>query len=443
MTSPALQALEETAAAQRRLAAHVKGKKQPTIVMPPTLDLLNRGQDTAKEIAIAPPNILPHIPEAVDEATLISAIKSPLGKSNAKVKDERGRIALHRALQKRASWSIISALLEAYPNGAMEKDSANLLPLHIALLSSVPEAVVVDLVAYNPLAVAIPEPKELKLPLHLVLEGDANDGVIAELLTRDKSAAYQKTRDGFLPMHIAAKNDVSDFVLRALLMANSEAPLTQSNEGMVPLHYAAKDGAPESVVKCLLRFDASAAQVTDENHGYLPLHWAVAKNQSEQVVRRLIDAFPGGCQAGDDLGNLPLHVAVENEASEETIRILISSYVEACNQLNSFGKRPYDVALAKKVPAQNAQAVLALLEKHNEDEEPGFFETFIQQGNQMAAAAFAALFDTAPVPAPQNIKRSPDEVMAELNRLRNLVEDGAISSAEFDKRRLQILTPFM
>jgi len=356
LSSPGLAALEKTAESRR------KGK----VVAPPSFDLL---EDRYSNAFFAPRGILEHVTKPITEAGLIAEIK----KANGVWKPgKNGEIALHRALVKRASSEVVKALLQVGRDSAAMKDGSGLLPLHLALQCQLGEAIVLDLIAAYPAAASVPEIHDAKLPLHLALENGAADGVIAELLNIDGTAAFSKTRRGYLPMHIAAANDTSEFVLGVLFLANNEATMVKADDGCLPLHAAAKSGAPECVVSCLLDFDSRAARFAEDAHGaeqdargYLPLHWAVAKDASERVITMLIDAFPDGCQTADRIGNLPLHVAVENQADVELVGLLVSRCPRATGQRNDLGQRPYDVAL-QSVQASNLDAVLRLLEHSGE-----------------------------------------------------------------------------
>lgn len=129
---------------------------------------------------------------------------------------------------------------------------------------------------------------------------------------------------GPLPLHLAVSHSASLEVVLALLAAHVEASLAPDAHGRVPLHCAVLGSAavgrspPQhaALVTALLQADSEAIRATDHD-GSTPLHLALANDAvPDEVAMLVLDAYPEAAWEADASGKLPLHVAFEREQTK-------------------------------------------------------------------------------------------------------------------------------
>jgi ankyrin repeat protein len=237
-------------------------------------------------------------------------------------------LPLHKACVLQPPEIIITALLDAYKQGAQDKDQDGWLPVHCACFYG------------------------------------ANDAIINALLVAYPKGAHSKDDEGRLPLHYACLKGASQAVLDILLATYSKGAMSKDDEGRLPVHHACSKGAPESVIDALLKASPKGAQSKDDQ-GRLPLHHACRKNASERVIRTLLRVYPRAAQIKDDQDKLPIHYACQHGANASVIGFLLTTYPESINAKNGFGNTPLDEAKALDSP--KSDAVIKVLTKFKKE----------------------------------------------------------------------------
>jgi len=293
----------------------------------------------------------------------------------AKIANGRGQLPLHSALDHYgATESIVTMLLEAYPEAVKEKDEmGERLPLHYACKEGVAHAGVVELLieAY-PDGLLVSDASNA-LPLHLALKASPRGGVSTKakgvksprvvdqvahtvLTTRPDLASVTDPDSTLLPLHIAITKIKPPFLVKEILNAYPDAAKELVGEGdkkVSALHVLATvrdQYLPEEVneiASALLDVKPECAKLKD-GMGRLPLH--AASDEAEKVRKRtertkkkskktsitssdvllqtLLQAYPEAVQERDNGGKLPLHYSVAALDAATTIKLL-DSYQDA------------------------------------------------------------------------------------------------------------------
>mmetsp|Transcript_3381 Transcript_3381/g.9622 ORF Transcript_3381/g.9622 Transcript_3381/m.9622 type:complete len:248 (+) Transcript_3381:275-1018(+) len=148
-----------------------------------------------------------------------------------------------------------------------------------------------------------------------------------------------KTSD-VLPIHIACARRPTVEVIDALYEANRMS-LRQKESAYrrIPLHIACRSDASPDVVRRLLECypDGAAA---DDNLGRLPIHYRLSNGADNGTIDALLKACPGSARAFDRRGWLPLHVAASVGASPHIIQSLVEAYPDAVLLATNKGSTP-------------------------------------------------------------------------------------------------------
>jgi ankyrin repeat protein len=238
-------------------------------------------------------------------------------------------LPLHKACVLQPPESIITTLLNAYLDGAYDKDQDGWLPIHCACFYG------------------------------------AGDAVINTLLNANPKGAQSKDDEGRLPLHYACLKGASQGVIDVLLATYSKGVMCKDEEGRLPVHHACSKGAPESVIDALLKASPKSAQSKDDQ-GRLPLHHACRKNASERVIRTLLRVYPRAAQIKDDQEKLPIHYACQHGGSVSVIEFLLTTYPESINTKNAFGSTPLEEAMAIDGP-NHMDDVIKMMKKFKMD----------------------------------------------------------------------------
>jgi len=241
---------------------------------------------------------------------------------NVKNKDKDGKLPLHLALENKATFEVISALLAAYPEAVKEKDKYGRFPLHSAAENKATFEVISALLTAYPEA-AKEKDDDGKLPLHHAVVSEAMFEVISALLTAYPEAVKEKDKDGSLPFCYAVVSEATVEVISALLTAYPEAAKEKASYlRMLPLHLALENKATFEFIFALLTAYPGAAKEKDIL-GRLPLHYAALHGATVEVISALLTAYPEALKEKDKWGRFPLHSAVENKATFEFISTLV------------------------------------------------------------------------------------------------------------------------
>ena len=196
--------------------------------------------------------------------------------------DTNGWLPLHYACAKHASFEILQALLNAYPDGELALD------------------------------------KRMRTPLHFVFYRSGNEDEHDSKILEDRDASR-----------------VVNLLRRASMVGDEK--------GRLPIHFAAAYGTSKEALEALIQSCPQSLHVK-ENTGRTPLHLVLANahnNTSPQVLQCLLKHVKdGSINEVDDEGNLPLHLmsmrvegmngdTVHEKKSQENIRLCLKLYLDA------------------------------------------------------------------------------------------------------------------
>jgi ankyrin repeat protein len=232
-------------------------------------------------------------------------------------------LPLHKACVLQPPENIIKVLLDAYVEGAQDKDQDGWLPVHCACFYG------------------------------------AGEDIINTLLIANPRGAQTKDDEGRIPLHYACLKGATQGVIDVLLATHSKGAMCKDDEGRLPVHHACSKGAPESVIDALLKASPKSAQIKDD-HGRLPLHHACRKNATERVIRTLLRVYPRAAQIKDDQEKLAIHYSCQHGGSATVISFLLTTYPESINAKNAFGCTPLEEAMAVESPKQSEEVIQVL-----------------------------------------------------------------------------------
>jgi hypothetical protein len=188
------------------------------------------------------------------------------------------------------------------------------------------------------------------LPLHVAICEPSCPQHIVQLMLSSHALATPETRRGRLPLHLALLRDAKAETID-LVLGSSTTSLTRPDSlGYVALHYAVEFARPE-IVGTVLRACPQAAGVMTYRRRY-PLHLAAAERSScfdgdaldMQILRELIDAFPSALQFPEMQGRLPLHLACANPFPKwDFLQVLIDAFPPALLDSDKCRKTPLDL----------------------------------------------------------------------------------------------------
>lgn len=166
------------------------------------------------------------------EANLVNYLEA----AAAQIQDDKGRFALHRALENGAPLKIIKAILAADPLSAAAKDDFERLPLHAACWSEAPLLVVKALLKEWPEG-AKEADAEGRLPLHYAAGGQSHPDVILELVRLHPDGITVKDSFGRRPIHRALSNNAPPSIIAALLQPKEKADADEESDEVKKLRY--------------------------------------------------------------------------------------------------------------------------------------------------------------------------------------------------------------
>lgn len=161
-------------------------------------------------------------------------------------------LPIHQACETKAPSEVVKALIAAYPDSLMLKDSAG------------------------------------NLPLHLACRERASKSVIGALLTEEPNAAKVKDGEGRLPIHLASRQGISVQIIDSLIICYYRGSKTTDDYELLPIHWACAQNASPELVQRLLRANPDAIDVKDK-WGRTPLSLAQASTNPHKEA--VIDAL--------------------------------------------------------------------------------------------------------------------------------------------------------
>ena len=348
-----------------------------------------------------------------DYATQKTALESWISKAIqtvphvAKTVDKAGWTQLHHAAMNRASVSIVTALVNAYPEATTVEDVDGDLPLQKAAAASanMPMEIFSTILKANPTAAQKPD-KYGQLPLHRAIKNGVSLPICMALIEAYRDALQRASHQtSNLPLHDALEQKASHDVSSALLEAYPEAAKHPNSRGHLPLRIVMAAGSETNVdlfEKILGVFPGGAKQKAKDGH--LPLHEAMYVKAPFRVTELLVEAYPDACkvQGGTNLC-LPLHWAAykgtdRNFKGEEVMKLLISKFPDGLKE------KEKDLS----VPLHNAMygCTLGILKLLLEGYPGGCYETTasgctplhlaVQMGPSMTSEMVTLLFEKGP-----------------------------------------------
>jgi ankyrin repeat protein len=260
--------------------------------------------------------------------------------------------------------AIISTILEKYP-GLCQKNMSSYgnvtLPLHVALYSDAPHAVLKALVECYPQALEVHGGHnglfgdEAKTPLQLACGMEGCDMNKVNLLMNQKVIRTPDS-EGMLPIHDYCCSEANEAginvdVLEALIDAYPESVKQADNNGSTPLHllcsFAREQHLP--VVRHLMERYPGTTNRTD-NNGFTLLHAACYNGGCLSCIQYLVESAPDMISTQDYKGDVPLHV-VHCHNSKRNKLPLVKCLVEACPESlrarNHRGETPVHTACSR------------------------------------------------------------------------------------------------
>jgi len=161
-------------------------------------------------------------------------------------------LPIHEACENKAPSEVIKALLVAYPESLLLKDSAG------------------------------------DLPLHLACREKSSKAVIAALLSTEPSAAKVKDDEGKLPIHLACRQGVAVQIIDSLIVCHYRGTRTPDVYDLLPLHWACAQNASLAIIESLLRANPDAVDQKDKwERTPLSLANASTNSDKDEIVEAL------------------------------------------------------------------------------------------------------------------------------------------------------------
>lgn len=195
-------------------------------------------------------------------------------------------LPIHQACENKAPSDVVKALIAAYPDSLMLKDSAG------------------------------------DLPLHLACRERCSKSVIGALLSEEPSAAKVKDDEGRLPLHLACRQGTAVQVVDSLIICYFRGSRITDDYGLLPLHWACAQNASPALIASLLRANPDSIDLKDK-WGRTPLSLAQAStNEDKDDVIKALKRDPSYWSANltDEIQTLTqkleLSTTKEREAEE-------------------------------------------------------------------------------------------------------------------------------
>ena len=272
--------------------------------------------------------------------------------------------------------SAIDALIQAFPKSVEEKDQSGRLPIHSACWKNASYDVINRLARFYTKGLSIGDCHQ-SLPLHIACQFGASSDVIALLLELCPDAATMKDSFGRTALDVTAyhynSNKVAvlkllqrhDHQPSAPLLIDKKSsnsfrddtsrtfPLSQDNSivGDTKLyHLIDAEKWSEAVERCDAQpseakvwFEELSRDGTTQAR-LLPIHLACLLHPRVEIIKALISAFPESVSCRDHGGRLPLHSAVWRDADEEVIEYLINVDKSSVLLRDNEGRLPLHIA---------------------------------------------------------------------------------------------------
>lgn len=244
---------------------------------------------------------------------------------------------------------------QAYPAALNEVDAQGRLPLHRAAAANkhgggVGGSIILQLIEEYPKA-AKQTDNSGRLPLHYVAEHGEGWEEESEAIYQAHPAATSARAgpSASLPLHMACKApDSRHGMLQKLVEFHPRATMQRDRNGKLPLHLLCESGKPwdQGVEKIYEAFKAGIKEPEENSRGWVALQIAAASPMgSASFVSRLIELNPEAAARKDDDGRYSLHLACEAGKEWETgLEDIFIAYPYANNSSDSAGMLPFHIA---------------------------------------------------------------------------------------------------
>ena len=167
------------------------------------------------------------------------------------------------------------------------------------------------------------------LPLHLACRERSSKSVIGILLSEEPQAAKVKDDEGRLPLHLACRQGTPVQVVDSLIICYFRGSRTPDSYQLLPIHWACAQNASPAVVEALLRANPDSVDLKDK-WGRTPLSLAQASTNSDK--EKIIEAL------SKDPSYWNTNLAEEMEALTQKLEISTKKGKESEKKLNDFEK---------------------------------------------------------------------------------------------------------
>jgi ankyrin repeat protein/serine/threonine protein kinase len=243
------------------------------------------------------------------------------------LKDKDGWLPIHYAANYIKSFTVIDALVSAYPGSSSELLLDDSSALHLSIASQSESAIILHLLASSPQMARV-KGRGNSSPLLLALKNFASIDVIQALISAAPEMILEKNLIKEDPIGTSKKRQ-DKMVLKSLLDALPSIATMKSRDGNTILHLLLEYEFPSNDVLRFLSLNPSNAKVKNMASSH-PIHIASRRNASIEVINQLIANAPDSLKDRDAEGCYPLSIAIVSLSSPECIQAIVQAWPEAC-----------------------------------------------------------------------------------------------------------------
>lgn len=269
--------------------------------------------------------------ESQEAPQLMRATSAELASISSVVDEKSLHLHLVQCLEKGSSpsQSIVTTLLESYPNAGCVANVKNQLPIHLAC-----KAV------------------------------DVSKKVFTAILRAYPQGAYFRDVEGLCPIDYAVSNN--DMTTRK----NAVAALAASDKVNKQTQESSSTNVPNDTVspqpsKSLIQEEEETAAVEKTLLHHLEHCIAHDGSPSKAIVTKIIETYPSSVRVTNPKNQLPIHLAcMARDVSENILSLLLHTYPEGAFVSDGRGMCPIDYAVSNSDLTTRKNAIAALL--HND-----------------------------------------------------------------------------
>jgi ankyrin repeat protein len=283
------------------------------------------------------------------------------------VRDDQGRLALHRAILAH-KFNVARFLLQKH-TGEVDASCHEGTLLHLALKYDAPDAFVQLIVEKVPSCVTIAD-LDGDLPLHSAIDYGASLEQITVIMNANEAALSTPGEKGYLPHHHEA-NACARLAVFQLLHSRYPAGFEQREDsGCRPIHIAVRNAGIEAeCLECLYGFFPFGLETVDV-HSFTALHLACIPNKTANVsmttLNWLLQKRPALILQTTNTGQLPLHILAQNSNNAvHALTLLGEAFPKAAEMADAHGYLPLHYSVLSKqeegcVVLDNVQCLLRM-----------------------------------------------------------------------------------